>query len=50
MNWDFIGYVLAGMWNGLILQVWVYFGIIGTLATVMGIYNTLIEDRNKDEI
>jgi len=45
MNWDFVGYILAGMWNGLVTQVWIYFCIIGTIATVIGVYDTFTKDR-----
>jgi len=50
MNWDFVSYVLAGMWNGLVYQVWIYFCIIGTIASVIGVINNLTKDRNDDEI
>lgn len=48
MNWDFIGHVLAGIWNGLVIQIWIYFCIIGTIASVMGVYNTLTKDENEE--
>ena len=40
MSWDMVGYLLTGMWNGLVTQIWIYFCVFGTIASVMGMYNT----------